>query len=191
MTDLKEQIIQTPISTFLKNHFTPNDIEHYLPLKLGNKSIPYFGGMANFTRQDFIALKENDVVKRDGKKNYTKIVDYDKADAFELNLSSIDDNICVIDVDGDNEKQLDFKTMEDGKKQEWFNNIVPEILKSCPYTLSRTKNLPHYYFILDGVDKKNFRTKVKITQDCLTFCLGDLSASFCLTYLGKTRQGCI
>ena len=50
------------------------------------------------------ALKENDVVIRDGKKNYTKIIDYDKADAFELNLSSIDDNICVIDVDGDNEK---------------------------------------------------------------------------------------
>ena len=126
MTDLNEQIIQTPLLTFLKNHFTPNDVEHYLPLRNGNKKQPYFGTMTNFTTQDFIALKENDVVIRDGKKNYTKIIDYDKADAFELNLSSIDENICVIDVDGDNEKLLDFKTMEPVKK---MNGLIIPFLK--------------------------------------------------------------
>ena len=56
--------------------------------------------------------------------------------------------------------------MEDGK------NL--EILKSYPYTLTRTKYLPHYYFILDGVDKSIMQKNVKITTDCLSFCNGDI-----------------
>ena len=182
MTEIIERTNQTSISTLLDNYFTINDVKHYLPLKLTGKNDKkgkptYWGAMANFTSNDFISLKENDVVIRDGEKNYIKQIDYDKASAFELNISSLDKNICVIDIDGDNESLIDFKSIEDTEKQEWINKTIPEIFKSCPYTLSRTKKLPHYYFILDGADKNQMKSKVKITTDCLTFCLGDVIAS--------------
>lgn len=173
---MTDQTIQTPLLTFLKNHFTPNDVEHYLPLKNGNATLPFFGTKTSFTSRDFHNLKENDVVIRDCKKFYTKRIDYDKADAFELNIHSIDENICVIDVDGDNEKLLDFKTMEPTQKNEWVNNTIPEIFKSCPYTLSRKKNLPHYYFILTGIEKKEIKKKSNII-DSLSFCVGDFMLS--------------
>ena len=103
MAEILELTNQTSINTLLDNYFTINNVKHYLPLKLTGKNDKkgkptYWGAMANLTSNDFIALKENDVIIRDGEKNYIKKINYEKADAFELNISSLDENICV-DVD--------------------------------------------------------------------------------------------
>jgi hypothetical protein len=166
-------------SEVINQYFVIDEIKHYLPLiKSGkldksNKSI-YYGAMSNFTSENFKTLHQYHIVKRDKEKDYTFKTDYTRADLFELNIASIPTNICVIDIDGDNAKMIDFKTATEEEKMEWIDKTVPELIKNLPYTLSRTKQLPHYYFILDGIDKDIMKNNVKITQDCLTFCSGDL-----------------
>jgi hypothetical protein len=121
-------------------YFTIDGIKHYLPLKDSKKKDKkgksiYYGAMSDFTSEDFKTLSKNDLVKRVGKKDYTFKTTYDKADLLELNISAINSNICVLDIDGDTDQDIDFKNITNEKKTEWINQNIPEIFKNLPFTL--------------------------------------------------------
>jgi hypothetical protein len=172
----------TDLNEILTTYFTNEGVKNFLPLKDSGKKdkkgkSTFYGAMADFNADDFKSLSENSYVKREGKRDYTFKTTYETADLFELNISSINKNICVLDIDGDADKAIDFKGLTDNEKNEWIDKNIPQLFKGLPYTLSRTKRLPHYYFILEGVDKDIMKSRVKITQDCLSFCVGDIIAS--------------
>lgn len=152
-------------------YFTIDGIKFYLPMKMINGKP--LGAMANLTAEDFKTLQEENSVKLSSNgKIFTTTCEYEDSDLFELNISAIPYNVVCIDIDGDDD--VDFKSISDAEKVLWVHDNVPELIKSLPYTLSRTKKLPHYFFILEGVDKNVLSNCVKITTNCLSFCKGDV-----------------
>ena len=85
--------------------------------------------MADFNADDFKSLSENSYVKREGKRDYTFKTTYETADLFELNISSINKNICVLDIDGDSDKVIDFKGLTDNEKMNGLIKISLSYLK--------------------------------------------------------------
>ena len=105
-----------------------------------------------FDRKDWIE-KDN--------KTY-RMVSINEMTHFELRLRYTDHIVCV-DVDG-HLSNGDI-TLDD------FMKLDIPFLKTCPYTLSRKKKLPHFYFRLDGIDM----SKLKATYvDCFKDFKGDL-----------------
>lgn len=123
------------------------------------------GSKNNMTKEEHIILKNTGQVeveyKNKGKGIYKYECSIDKSELLELHMRCIKENLCIIDID-DEEVKLD---------------EIPKIFKDLPYTLSRNKKLPHYFFILDGVEKKNLTDKVLTSVECLKFCKGDILAS--------------
>lgn len=185
------------IEDILTKYFTTsteqnNGIPLYLPLKFNGKTDKKGnpkpdGAMANLTKNQFIDLFNKKPVITNNGIRFTKETSYNKADLYELNFNVIDENIIVIDIDNivgsTNPEELSKKSKEE--LDEWINTNVPEIIRKLPMTLSRNKQLPHYWCILDGITKDLLRDKIKITTKCLKFCDGDIVASHIWTKPNK------
>ncbi len=134
----------------------------YIDKKSGEKI--FKGAKSDMTKEQHITLKNTGQVEVEYKNKGTGIYKYecsiDKSELLELHMRCIKENLCIIDID-DEKIKLD---------------EIPKIFKDLPYTLSRNKKLPHYFFILDGVEKKNLTEKVLTCTKCLKFCKGDLLA---------------
>ena len=116
----------TNLNKILTIYFTNEGIKNYLPHKDSGekdkkgKSI-FYGAMADFNADNFKSSSENSYVKREGK--------WETADLFELNISSINKNICVLDIDGDSDKVIDFKGLTDNEKMNGLIQISLHYLK--------------------------------------------------------------
>ncbi len=163
-------LIKTSITEFISHYlFIYNDELTYpifLPLiyNYGTTDVNTKFTKSNMTRKEHKELHiNNKVMIKDINNNLIeyKLCLNDKFDLFELHIGLADENICVIDIDEKN------KTFE----EVWES--LPDLFKKLPFTLSRKKNLPHFYCILDGISKKDLLEK-KTIQKCFNFAEGDI-----------------
>jgi len=183
-TQFKETIRQ-----YFEKEIETVTVRFYLPLRLsieaddkGKKKMK--GGMSSFRENEYIRLAKreqilckylNKATKRENEYVFKFATDYQSADFYELNMNAVEDCLLIFDIDGD--KNVDMTRYSENDKNEWLIKNVPERIRNLPYTLSRNKRLPHYWCILEGVDKEVLRERVKIMEDCLTFCKGDIVCS--------------
>jgi len=167
------------IKEIIKKYFEKEGVMYYLPLK--DKGGKLKGGMSNFKREDYEKLGKGEEVyikykdkKTKKEREYTyKFKDsYEECKYYEINMNVLEECIIVIDID---ESSIINYSEED--KEEWIKGKIPEKIRELPYTISRNKRLPHYWCILEGVEKEILKNNVKILTNCLTFCNGDISAS--------------
>jgi len=162
----------------IKKYYEKENIKYYLPLiesltKIDNKGRKKLdGAMSNFKKIDYEKLSRGEKIMvkwKNGKKyEYKFKTSYEEAKYYELNMNAIDECIIIIDIDED---------IKEEDKKKWLKMNIPEIIRGCPYTLSRTKKMPHYYCILEGVSKEILIKNIKTITECLTFCKGDILAS--------------
>lgn len=145
--------------SFVSNNFVnKNGVPLLLPLKeVDGKMI---GTKNNLTEAELAIVHKKNWIEKDNK-TY-RMVSQNEITHFELRLRYTDHIVCV-DVDG-HLSNGDI-TLDD------FMKLDIPFLKTCPYTLSRKKKLPHFYFRLDGIDM----SKLKNTYvDCFKDFKGDL-----------------
>jgi hypothetical protein len=173
---------QLPMKEFIAKYFSfeQDGTQYFLvnPLKqkgTNDKGKPMFiGCCASMKRENFIELEATGRVKDKCPKkdkrgefyDYTLKTTFDKADAYEIIFRHTDDHIICIDVDGYKES-ADIKSVEEFLALE----TTPEFFKTLPYTVSRTKNLPHFFVKLEGVDTATLNNTY---EDCFKICHGDL-----------------
>jgi phage/plasmid-associated DNA primase len=176
------------IQEFADRFFTDeNGVKTYLPIEVsvkknldGSSSKIPKGSRQSFRYKNFQELTEteqttyttasgeNKVYQLEGV-NDGVMITYKNCSFYELSLSSTR-GVFVIDID-DIEK-YPTKTI-------CLQN-VPEILRDMPYTLSTTKNLPHFFFMLDedATNKiQNLNSGKSLGSDNLNFCKGDFLCS--------------
>jgi phage/plasmid-associated DNA primase len=176
------------IQEFADRFFTDeNGVKTYLPIDVAikknedgsSRKFPK-GSRQSFRYKNFQELKETEQTTYTTSSGETKtyqlegvndgvMITYKNCSFYELSLSSTR-GVFVIDID-DIEK-YPTKTI-------CLQNI-PEILRDMPYTLSTTKNLPHFFFMLDD-ETTNKIQKLNngkfIGSDNLNFCKGDFLCS--------------
>ena len=136
----------TDYEKFLTNNFqTDSGTPMFLPLKqYENKMI---GTKNNLTLKELIDVYAKGFVKQNDGKVYNMIAK-NEITHYELRLKYTDNIVCV-DIDGLNENG--------DITLEQFLEKCPEVFKNFPYTLSRKKKLPHFYFKLDGIDIQSLK----------------------------------
>jgi hypothetical protein len=167
------------IKEIIEKYFEKEGVRYYLPLK--EKGGKLEGGMSNFKREDYEKLGKGEevIIKYKDKKSkkereYTyKFKDsYEECEYYEINMNVLEECIIVIDID-----ESSIINYSEEEKEAWIKGKIPEKIRELPYTISRNKRLPHYWCILEGVEKEILKNNVKILTNCLTFCNGDISAS--------------
>jgi phage/plasmid-associated DNA primase len=97
--------------------------------------------------------KTVDYINKKGEnKTFRMTVEDNKADAVQLYLKFSD--IYCLDID--------YHKFENGQVLQSLYDLMP-FLKSCPFTLSRTKSLPHFYFKIQGIEQ--YIEEVNIIND--------------------------
>jgi len=167
------------IKEIIEKYFEKEGVRYYLPLK--EKGGKLEGGMSNFRREDYEKLWKGEEVyikykdkKTKKEREYTyKFKDsYEECEYYEINMNVLEECIIVIDID-----ESSIINYSEEEKEEWIKGNIPEKIRELPYTISRNKRLPHYWCILEGIEKEILKNNVKIITKCLTFCNGDISAS--------------
>lgn len=118
----------------LGHYFNDND---FISVNVNNKGSWGIG----LTKQQRIQLLNGETITRD---SGVKLKMYDCKDentGYQFFLN--DSNIYCLDVDKHNFNDSNV-----------IQNLYQELsfLKSCPFTLSRTKALPHFYFRIEGIE---------------------------------------
>lgn len=147
----------SPLSSFALANFVTEGVRTFY--RFNEK----FESRNNLTLEQFRLMQNND---------YEKVnIHYNNGTLWQPNqngnfiaLSMNFSNIYCIDID---------------ENIGWEN--LPEILKSLPYTLSRTKSLPHFFFRIVGAELKKIQSitngvakTLTLGSDNLNFCKGDL-----------------
>ena len=176
------------IQEFADRFFTDEQgVKTYLPIEVsvrknldGSSNKNPKGSRQSFRYKNFQELNETEQTTYTTASGETKIyqlegvndglmITYKNCSFYELSLSSTR-GVFVIDID-DIEK-YPTKTI-------CLQNI-PEILRDMPYTLSTTKNLPHFFFMLDDETTnkiQNLNNGKSLGSDNLNFCKGDFLCS--------------
>jgi len=136
----------------------------FLPLKqYGDKMI---GTKNNLTLKELNEVHTEGFVKQNDGKIYNMIAD-NETTHLEFRLKYTDNIVCL-DIDGLNENgDVDL---------EQFMEKCPEVFKKFPYTLSRKKKLPHFYFKLDGIDIQSLKGTY---VDCFNNMKADILFNHC------------
>jgi len=147
--------------SFVTDHFqNKNGIPMLLGLKYENDIM--IGTKNNLTERELESIhKKEYIVKNKDGKPYREVAP-SQITHLELRLRYTDNVVCI-DVDG-------HLTNGDITLEDFMKLDIP-FLKTCPYTLSRKKKLPHFFFHLDGLDT----SKLNATYtDCFKSFKGDL-----------------
>lgn len=175
------------MNEFAERFFTDAEgVRTYLPINVKvstntdgtSKKMP-IGSRQSFRYANFKELKETEITHYVDSKGETKayelegindgyMLTYANCSFYELSLSSTK-GIFVIDID-DTEQYT-------GRNDCLLK--IPEVLRDMPYTLSTTKNLPHFFFMLDE-DMTNRIANLNVGSlgsDNLNFCKGDFLCS--------------
>jgi phage/plasmid-associated DNA primase len=173
------------IKHFVASVFVQDGVKTFLPVNIWFKDKTNSEGeqvkekcvansKSSLTFEKFKELKETgETIDKEGKpyylnksngKNKDKVINYANCSHFELSLRA-NKKIYIIDIDD--------KTLN------WDD--LPDCLKVLPYTLSASKNLPHFYFsISDDLDHdalKGGDGRLSLGDDNLNFGKGDLLIS--------------
>ena len=130
---------------FITNNFMTDKGVLFLPLKQYEDKM--IGTKNNLTLKELNEVHTEGFVKQNDGKIYNMIAD-NETTHLELRLKYTDNIVCL-DIDGLNENG--------DISLEQFLEKCPEVFKNFPYTLSRKKKLPHFYFKLDGIDIQSLK----------------------------------
>lgn len=162
-----ENLCQQPLQSFIASEFVLNKNKYFLYLHINytnNKAYP-LGSKTSLTKKNYddLNLKGETTIKNKLYKNSLLQSDFIKNNQktpthFELSLRAVH-NIYCIDIDD--------KTIS------WDD--IPDILKTCPFTKSRTKILPHFFLKIKGIDNENFKcNENNLESNNLIFAKGEL-----------------
>ena len=130
---------------FITTNFMTDKGILFLPLKQYEDKM--IGTKNNLTLKELNEVHTEGFVKQNDGKIYNMIAD-NETTHLELRLKYTDNIVCL-DIDGLNENG--------DITLEQFLEKCPEVIKKFPYTLSRKKKLPHFYFKLDGIDIQSLK----------------------------------
>jgi hypothetical protein len=141
-----------------------NPVKTYISSK--TKKTEFWGTKSSLTLDEIFEVQTTGKVVGRGKNGTDWIpIPMTEVEYFELFLRHTEDHIVCIDADG-------FQTSGDVNLEEfWKIEGLPDFFKEIPYTLSRNKKLPHFYFKVSNKDL----SKLKNTYvDCFNCFHGDL-----------------
>lgn len=156
----------TPIQQFIAKTFIIDGVRCFYPIDVNKKS----SSKSDMTLEEFRMLQEGKPIMRTwnkGKENETttewRPVGASMTNIFEVNFANL--NLFTTDID-------DYQTNDEGKKVgAWDFAKTPEIFKNCPYTKSRTKGNPHFWYKIDGLDTEALKAGgFRNASKNLTFC---------------------
>jgi len=132
-----------PLALFLKQVFTEDNVRlfNFVRFKEG-KSNPE-NTKSSLTKQNFIELHTHKETKI-GDEVWKPYINYAESTHIEISLRA-KHQAFVLDIDN--------PTLT------W--NDIPEEFRKCPYTMSRNKKLPHFYFFLNPEEIDTFKFKEK------------------------------
>lgn len=139
---------------FIGKTFTQDGIRTFYPMSIPTDS------KSDLTLEQFRLIQEGKSVDYINSKNMKKSfrpLAMSAATSIELHFRHLDGFVCCVDIDDcvEVEKSPEYP---EGKMGTWNIENTPEILKQCPFTLSRNKKNPHYWFRLSGLDDKKLKT---------------------------------
>jgi phage/plasmid-associated DNA primase len=139
---------------FIAQTFIQDGVKTFYPMSQRTDS------KSDLTLEQFRLIQENQPVKYINSKNEHKSfrpLAMSVATSIELNFRHLDGFVCCVDIDDhvEVEKSPEYP---DGKMGTWNIDDTPEILKQCPFTLSRNKKNPHIWFRISGIDDKILKT---------------------------------
>jgi len=139
---------------FIAKTFTQDGVRTFYPMSTPTDS------KSDLTLEQFRQIQEGKAVEWINSKNIKKSfrpLAMSVATSIELNFRHLDGFLCCVDIDDCIEvaKSPEYPT---GKMGTWNIEKTPDILKNCPFTLSRTKKNPHYWFRISGIDDKKLKT---------------------------------
>ena len=149
---------------FVVNNFDVDGV--FIALPMEEKNGKMIGTKNNLTKEQIKKFHEDKYVETD-KGVYNPTIR--NPTHFELRLRYTDNIVCV-DVDG---------ILENGDcclTDIWSVPHMKELFLDCPYTLSRNKQLPHFYFKLDGINIKELSNTY---VDCFKDLKGDILFNHC------------
>lgn len=149
---------------FITNNFMTDKGILFLPLKQYEDKM--IGTKNNLTLKELNEVHTEGFVKQNDGKIYNMIAD-NETTHLELRLKYTDNIVCL-DIDGLNENG--------DVTLEQFLEKCPEVFKNFPYTLSRKKKLPHFYFKLDGIDIQSLKGTY---VDCFNNMKADILFNHC------------
>jgi phage/plasmid-associated DNA primase len=167
LLNLRPTIMENAFEHFILNNFQADDGTLIgLPMKECDGKM--IGTKNNLSLEQIKQLREKGLIKTD-KGNYIHPVSDSEATHFELRLRHTDHIVCV-DVDG---------ILENGDcclTDIWSVPHMQEVFLECSYTLSRKKQLPHFYFKITGLDTKQLSNTY---VDCFRDFKGDILFNHC------------
>ena len=149
---------------FIINNFDVDGVFVALPLEEKNGKM--IGTKNNLTKEQIKKYHEDKYVETD-KGVYNPNIK--NPTHFELRLRYTDNIVCL-DVDG---------ILSNGDcclTDIWSVSHMKNLFLDCPYTLSRNKQLPHFYFHLDGI---NIKEMSNTYVDCFKDLKGDILFNHC------------
>jgi len=155
----------TPIQQFIAKTFIIDGVRCFYPIDVNKKS----SSKSDMTLEEFRMLQEGKPIMRTwnkGKENETttewRPVGASMTNIFEVNFANL--NLFTTDID-------DYCEVEGKKVGAWDFAKTPEIFKNCPYTKSRSKGNPHFWYRIEGLDTEALKAGgFRNASKNLTFC---------------------
>jgi len=190
MTYIKEKMkIEDLFETFYTVEREDKVSNVILPLKInkdyvkGQKGGAFYGIKSNLTIDNFFDLTydKTTIAYNSGKKKYEKInrdISLKNAEAYELRNLLSPYNIIIIDIDGiDKNNDISIDNFFEDKR-------IPDLFRknNMPYTLSRTKRLPHFFFIIEGLPN------IKNINQNFRECFNDIKADLLFNHAWELKD---
>ena len=157
--------IKTPITQFITKTFVVDGVRCFYPVDIDKKS----SSKSDMTLDEFRLLQEGKPIMRTWNKGTPKETTTEwrptparDTNIFECNFSKL--NLFTTDID-------DYVEVEGKKNGVWDFEKTPEIFKNCPYTKSRSKGNPHFWYRIEGLDVEALKDGgFRNASKNLTFC---------------------
>lgn len=144
-------LVEVDITKFMKLFTIKNERNNYIIVDSKNQET-WLNSLTDKELTELWNSKDKTVPyinKKGENKTFRMTVEDDKANAVQLYLKF--SNIYCLDID--------YHKFENGKVLQSLYDLMP-FLKSCPFTLSRTKSLPHFYFKIEGIEEYNVEVNI-------------------------------
>lgn len=167
------QMPSNDISNFIASTFTENGVRCWYHIDTDKA----YTSKSDLNLEQFKKIQNGETIHYKNDKGIDKTFKPTHpaySNSIEVNMRNIEGLLCCVDID-DNVEVTPSQEFPTGKMGTWNIEDTPEILKQCPFTLSRTKQNPHYWFRISGLDEKKLKTdKFRNGTNNLNFCTGEL-----------------
>ena len=151
----------------------PSPVNHFIVTVFIEDGVRMFYGKNhpadcrnNLSKENFKDIQDGKLPLKmiNSKGETTNYTPPDMKTSKEIACSMKHSNIYCVDIDG--------RSCDD-KNFSW--NDIPAIFQQCPYTKSRNKKLPHFYFRMSGIDHTILKRGIFMNaSNNLNFCKGEL-----------------